>query len=270
LRQRAAQVRQESELLHEGRRNLLSLAETPIEMGKARLILLRSDSALGTGATISQLLERGYLFVVKGRDARTARKLALQIVPNEWQRVDAHLRAAEAHATRIQDCPFDVRLVVCERIHEHGQVSYYVLVTNLPMSTYATVALVHFYNARQTIEAFNKVVDNVLYLTHLRTGSIIANEAVAQFAMLAHDFLSWSAHRFFTGTPYEGIAIRELVQKGLHVIARVSWSLPTICRLEFTQDSPYARAFVTGAQGTHGQLPLPLDFSAPAGTRKIE
>jgi hypothetical protein len=270
LQQRVAQVRQEAELLHEGCRNLLSLAETPIEIGKVRLILLRSDSALGAGETISQLLERGYLFIVKGRDARTARKLAPQIMPNEWQRVDAHLRAAEAHTTRIHGCPFDVRLVVCERTNERGQVSYYVLVTNLPSSTCATVALVQFYNARQTIEAFNKVVDNVLYLTHLRTGSITANEAVAQFAMLAHDLLSWSAHRFFTGTPYEGIAMREWVQKGLHVIARVSWPQPNICRTEFTQDSPYARAFVTGTQGTNGQLPLPLDFSSPAGARKIE
>jgi hypothetical protein len=270
LRQRAAQVRQEAELLHEGCRNLLALAETPIEIGKVRLILLRSDSALGAGETISQLLERGYLLVVKGRDARTARKLAAQILPNEWQRVDAHLRAAEAHTTRIHGCPFDVRLVVCERTNERGLMSYYILVTNLQVSTYAAVALVQFYNARQTIEAFNKVVDNVLYLTHLRTGSITANEAVAQFAMLAHDFLSWAAHRFFTGTPYEGIAIREWVQKGLHVIARVSWPLPNVCRTEFMQDSLYARAFVIGAQGTNGQLPLPLDFSAPAGTRKIE
>lgn len=262
LRRRVAQVYQEAELLQEGCRNLLALAETPIEIGKVRLILLRSDSALGAGETVSQLLERGYLLVVKGRDARTARKLAAQIMPHEWQRVDAHLRAAEAHTTRIHGCPFDVRLVVCERTGERGQVSYYILVTNLPTSTYAAVALVQFYNARQTIEAFNKVVDNVLYLTHLRTGSITANEAVTQFAMLAHDLLSWSAHRFFTGTPYDGIAIRELVQNGLHIIARVSWPQPNVCRTEFTQDSPYAHAFVTGPQGTNGQLPLPLDFSA--------
>jgi hypothetical protein len=269
LRQRVAQVRHEADLLHEGSRNLLALAETPIEIGKVRLILLRSDSALGAGETISQLLERGYLLVVKGRDARTARKLAPQIMPNEWQRVDAQLRAAEAHTTRIHACPFDVRLVVCERTNEQGRVSYYVLVTNLPISTYATVALVQFYNARQTIEAFNKVVGNVLYLTHLRTGSITANEAVTQWAMLAHDFLSWSAHRFFTGTPYDGIAIRELAQKGLHVIARVSWPQPNVCRTEFTQDTPYARAFVTGPQGTNGQLPLALNLTA-AAERKIE
>ncbi len=209
------------------------------------------------------------MFVVKGRDARTARKLAAEIVPNEWQQVDAHLRAAEAHATRIHQCPFDVRVVVCERTNERGQVSYYALVTNLSLNTYGTVALVLFYNARQTIEAF-KVVGNVLYLTHLRTGSITANEVVAQFAMLAHDVLSWSAHRFFAGTPYDGIAIRELVQKGLHVIARVSWPQSNVCRTEFTQDTPYARAFVTGPQGTNGQLPLALNFSATAAERKTE
>lgn len=268
LQQRAAQARQEADLLREASRTLLAMAETPIEIGKVRLILIRSDSALGAGETITLLLERGYLFVVKGRDARTARKLAADILPHEWQRVDAHLRTAEATCTRIRGCPFEVRLVVCERTPDSGRVSYYILVTNLPINTYATVALVQFYNARQTIEAFNKVMGSVLYLTHLRTGSITANEAVAQLAMLAHDFLSWSADRFFTGTPYDGIAIRELVQKGLHVIARVSWPQPTICRVEFTQDNSYARAFVAGPQGTNGQLLLPLGFNAPANERK--
>ena len=143
------------------------------------------------------------------------------------------------------------------------------MVTNLPISTYGTVDLVGFYNARQTIEAFNKVIGNVLFLDHLRTGSITANEAVAQLAMLGHDFLSWSAHRFFAGTPHDGLAIREWVQKGLHVIARVSWPQPNLCRTEFALESSYACAFVAGPQGAYGQRPLPLDYGprpAPAKT----
>ena len=268
--QRAQQAREEAEVLREGARNRRRLAETPIELGKVRLIVLRADSGLGTGDTITTMMEYGYLFAVKGRDARTARKLATAIGPHDWQRVDAHLRAAEAKSTRVASCPFDVRLVVCERTGDQNRVSYYVLVTNLPRSTYATVDLVAFYNARQTIEAFNKVIGNVLYLDHLRTGSLTANEAVAQLTMLGHDFLSWATHRFFTGTPYEGIAIRELVQKGLHVIARVSWPDPYLCRTELALDSPYACAFVAGAQGANGQRPLPLDFSPRLAGRKTE
>jgi Transposase DDE domain group 1 len=258
--QRAGQARQEAELLREGSHNLIALAETPVAIGQVRLIVLRADSGLGNGETITVLLERGYLVVVKGRDARTARKLAAAILTPEWLRVDAHLRAAEAKSTRVTGCPFDVRLVVCERTADRGRVNYYVLVTNLPISTYGTVALVAFYNARQTIEAFNKVIGNVLYLDHLRTGSITANEAVAQLAMLGHDFMSWSTHRFFAGTPYAGMAIRELVQKGLHVLARVSWPQPNICRTELALDNPYAHAFVAGPQGANGQMPIPLDF----------
>jgi hypothetical protein len=262
-RQRAQQAREDAEMLREGARNRRRLAETPIELGTVRLIVLRADSGLGTGDTITTMMECGYLFVVKGRDARTARKLTTAIGPHDWQRVDAHLRAAEAMSTRMPSCPFDVRLVVCERTSDQNRLSYYVLVTNLPLSTYGTVALVAFYNARQTIEAFNKVMGNVLFLDHLRTGSLTANEAVAQLAMLGHDFLSWATHRFFTGTPYEAIAIRELVQKGLHVIARVSWTHPNLCCTELALDSPYACAFVTGAQGANGQLSLPLDASPP-------
>jgi hypothetical protein len=265
----AGRARQEAELLREGSHNLMKLADRPVAVGQVRLIVLRADSGLGTGETITVMLERGYLVVVKGRDARTARKLAAAILTPEWLRVDPHLRAAEAKSTRVTGCPFDVRLVVCERTADRGRVSYYVLVTNLPISTYGTVALVAFYNARQTIEAFNKVIGSVLYLDHLRTGSITANEAVAQLAMLAHNFLSWSTQRFFAGTPYAGIAIRELVQKGLHVLARVSWPQPNICRTELALDNPYARAFVAGPHGVNGQLSIPLDFgqkSTPPGT----
>ena len=258
--QRAGQARQEAELLREGSHNLIALAETPVAIGQVRLIVLRADSGLGSGETITVMLERGYLVVVKGRDARTARKLAGSILASEWQRVDAHLRAAEAKSTRVTGCPFDVRLVVCERTADRGRVSFYVLVTNLPISSYGTVALVAFYNARQTIEAFNKVIGNVLFLDHLRTGSITANEAVAQLAMLGHNFLSWSTQRFFAGTPYAGMAIRELVQKGLHVLARVSWPQPNICRTELALDNPYARAFVAGPHGSNGQMSIPLDF----------
>jgi hypothetical protein len=109
------------------------------------------------------------LFLIKGRDAHTVCKLAAEISPNQWHRVDAHLRPAEAHTARVHRCPFDIRVVVCERTNGRGQVYYYALMTNLPFDTFGIVALV--LHARRTIEAFNKVVDNVLYLTHLRTGS---------------------------------------------------------------------------------------------------
>jgi hypothetical protein len=266
--QRAGQARQEAELLREARHNLIALAETPVSVGQVRLIVLRADSGLGSGETITVMLERGYLLVVKGRDARTARKLAGSILASEWERVDVHLRAAEAKSTRVTGCPFDVRLVVCERTAARGRVSFYVLVTNLPRSTYSTVALVAFYNARQTIEAFNKVIGNVLSLDHLRTGSITANEAVAQLAMLAHNFLSWSTQRFFAGTPYAGMAIRELVQKRLHVLARISWPQPNTCRTELALDNPHARTFVAGAQGSNGQLTIPLDLGQKSTSAK--
>ncbi len=224
----------------------------------------------GTGEITTRLLERSYLFVIKGHDSRTARHLAADLPAWAWQRVDTHLRAAEAHATRITGCPFEVRLVVCERTNDCQPPGYYFLITNLAQRTYGTVALVGFYNGRQTIEAFNKVLGHVLFLDHLRTGSITANEGVAQMSMLAYDFQSWSAHRFIDGTPYAGIAIRELVEKGLRVVARVSWPQPGLCRTELSWDSPYTCAFVAGPQGAAGQLALPLDLNRPRAGPKTD
>ncbi len=244
-------------------RALLALAERPVALGQTRLILLRGDAGLGTADTITVLCERGYLFVLKGRDPRTAHKLDESVAPAAWQCIDAHLRAAEVSRQKLAGCPYAVRLVLCERTDAKGRVSHCFLVSNLPVQTYDTLELVRFYNGRQTIEAFNKVIANVLFLRHLRTGSIVANYAVAQLAMLAHDFLSWSAHTFFASSPYEGIAIRELVQKGLRVVARVTWPPPNFCRTELSAESAYAQAFVTGPQGTAGQPLLPFVFDAP-------
>jgi hypothetical protein len=248
---------------------LLELAERPVALGQTRLILVRGDAGLGTADTVTILSERGYLFLLKGRDPRTAHTLLASVAPADWQRVDSHLRATEVLGHLLTGCPYAVRLVLCERTDPKGELSHYFIVSNLPASTYDTPALVRFYNGRQTIEAFNKVIGSVLFLRHLRTGSIVANYAVAQMAMLAQDFLSWAAHAFFTGTPYEGIAIRELVQKGLRVVARVTWPQPGLCRTELSAESPYAQAFVTGPRGTARQPALPLVFdSAPEHPKK--
>jgi hypothetical protein len=271
LTEKVMEAERQAALADEEAQGLLTLAQTPILFGGTRVIILRGDASVGSGDSVTIVMEHGYLFVFKGRDARTARKLAEPISEAEWQQVDSHLRAAEAKTTHLTDCPYPVRLVVCERADEAGEKGYYFLVSNLLFSLYDTVELVRFYNRRQTIEAFNKVVGNVLWLTHLRTGSIVANYAVAQMAMLAHDFLSWVGHIFFTGTEYEGIAIRELVEKGIRVIARVTWPEPDVCRTELAMTSPYACAFVAGPKGANGQQVLPLEFSgAPRQASETE
>jgi len=262
LTAKVKQAEGQAALWDEEAQGLLTLAQTAVVLGQARVIILRGDAGVGPGDSVTSVMERGYLFVLKGRDARTARKLARAITAADWQQVDSHLRAAEAKTTKLTNCLYPIRAVVCERTDETGEKSYYFLVSNLAVSAYDTVELVKFYNKRQTIEAFNKVVGNVLWLNHLRTGSIIANYAVAQLAMLAYDLSSWSSHAFFAGTEYEGIAIRELVEKGIRVIARVTWPQPDVCRTELARTSAYARAFVAGPQGANGQLVLPLDFSA--------
>jgi len=271
LTEQVREAARQAALADEEAQGLLTLAQTPLLFGQARLIILRGDASVGSGDLVTIVMERGYLFVFKGRDARTARKLAEPITAAEWQQVDSHLRAAEAKITHLTDCPYPVRLVVCERTDKTGEKGYYFLVSNLLVGLYDTVELVRFYNRRQTIEAFNKVIGNVLWLTHLRTGSIVANYAVAQMAMLAHDFLSWSGHAFFTGTEYEGIAIRELVEKGIRVIARVTWPAPAVCRTELALTSPYACAFVAGPKGANGQQVLPLEFNeAPRQASETE
>jgi hypothetical protein len=132
----------------------LELALRPIALGQTRLILLRGDAGLGTADTVTLLNERGYLFVLKGRDPRAAHRLADLVAPGDWQCADSHLQAAEVVGQKLTGCPYALRLVLCQRTDAKEHVSHYFLVSNLPVETYSTVESVKFYNGRQTIEAF--------------------------------------------------------------------------------------------------------------------
>lgn len=255
---KAIELQEQAALLREGANNLLALANSPPELGAGRVILIRGDASLGSGETAMILMERGYLFVLMGYSAKLAHKLAGKITASEWRTVDPTLRVAEAKTRFVAHCPYALRIIVRERTKQDGRVEYSYQLDNLPPSLGDMVEVVQFYNERQTIEAFNKVVGNVLNLNHLRTGSIVSNMAVAQMGMLAHTFLSWAAHEFFAGTPYEGIGIRELVEKGIRVIARVSWPESQRCHTELATSSPYAQAFVSGPKCPDGQLVLPF------------
>lgn len=125
LRERAVRAQREATALREEAQTLLELAAQPVSLGQSRLILLRGDAGLGTADTITILAERGYLFVLKGRDPRTAHKLVNLVKPADWQRVEAHLRAAEIMGHPLTGCPYPVRLALCERTNDKGKVSYY-------------------------------------------------------------------------------------------------------------------------------------------------
>jgi len=125
-----AQVKQaegQAALWDEEAQGLLTLAQTAVVLGEARVIILRGDAGVGPGDSVTSIMERGYLFVLKGRDARTARKLAGAITAADWQQVDSHLRAAEAKTTKPTNCLYPIRAVVCERTDETGEQSYYFL-----------------------------------------------------------------------------------------------------------------------------------------------
>jgi len=243
---------------------LRTLAQERPESFVPRFIILRGDSHSGTAAVVTDLYEAGYYFVFKGYSTDTAVMLAQEIPdPNDWLPVDSTLRVAEAKRTQIMGCPFPLRIVVGRRSHDNEPDTYFHLLSNLPISFLDTVELAHFYNGRQTIEAFNKVSGHVIHFRHLRTHRLVPNEAFVQLGLLAYDFWSWSSDEFFAGTEYEGIGMRELVTKGLHVMSRVTWQ-GNECITELSVRSSYAQAFVKGPSSPAGQLPLPLFGQATA------
>lgn len=101
--------------------------------------------------------------VVKGYSTQQSKNLAKSIQEHQWQEINIQVHVAEVPVST------DLRIIVCEFIGKDGQIKYSHLLTNIKADEMDTVELFHFYNKRQTIEAFFKTCKEVYGMKNLRT-----------------------------------------------------------------------------------------------------
>ncbi|MCL0060612.1 transposase [Dehalococcoidia bacterium] len=234
-----------------------------------RAILIRGDAGFGSIDKIMLLLDLGYDFLLKGYSPHTARNLAQGIAENEWIPFNGATSVAELGAIRLPECRYAVRTVLGRsKTPRCKSYQYFHLVATIPEKVKSPIALLRFYNARQTIEAFIKTGKNVLNLKHFRVRNFYGIEFTLMLGLLAHNFMSWARRDIFAGTPLARMGIREFVEQAMRVPARAEFLGMDTFITVFPETSLYAQALVQAIERkSSAQLALP--FTEPEKNKRV-
>ena len=76
----------------------------------------------------------------------------------------------------------------------------------------SAVEIFHFYNKRQTIEAFFKMAKNVYHIKNLRTSKFYGIYGFLWLVFITHNLISWFKSTVLHGTELENVGVRVLVK----------------------------------------------------------
>lgn len=128
------------------------------------LLILRADSGYGSDEGVRMLKATNAQFIVKGYSSKRTKNLAKNVKREEWVEIDEFVDVYEIPSQG------DLRIILV-RIVEKDGVKHTYLATNIPSEDMSAKDLFHFYNGRQTIEAFIKTCKNTYGIKNLRTKS---------------------------------------------------------------------------------------------------
>lgn len=170
-------------------------------------LILRTDSGFGSSDNVERLLSiSGLKFVTKGYSTVAAKNLAKNIDYSEYTQVDK--------AAWVYELPTSstVRYIIVQTLSSKGKVKYSLLITNIPLEDMSAVELFHFYNKRQTIEAFFKMAKNVYHIKNLRTSKFYGIYGFLWLVFITHNLISWFKSIVLHGTKLESLGVRALVK----------------------------------------------------------
>ena len=149
-------------------------------------LILRTDSGYGSVDNVEKLRSIPKLkFVTKGYSPKTASNLAKNIDYAEYIQADK--------AAWVYELPQNngVRYIIVQTLSSKGKLKYSLLITNISNNDMSAVQLFHFYNERQTIEAFFKMAKNVYHIKNLRTSQFYGIYGFLWLVFITHNLISW-------------------------------------------------------------------------------
>lgn len=206
------------------------------------------DSGYGSDDNICMIKDK-VLFVAKAYSTVRATNIAKSIKKTDWEEVDGCVDLYELPAAE------GLRHVIVRTLTGKGDFEYTMLVTNIPRNQVSAVELFHFYNKRQTIEAFFKKCKNVYHTKNLRTKKFDGIHAFLWIVFITHNLLSWFKGIVLSETNLEDIGTKTLIDKLGSIVAEVRIK-PDSIELTFPQISVLARKFVECLQPKYEQLSL--------------
>lgn len=170
-------------------------------------LILRTDSGFGSTVNVEKLLSIPKLkFITKGYSTKTASNLAKGIDYAEYIQAD---KAAWVYELPQTD---NLRYIIVQTLSSRGKVKYSLLIANINLNEMSASELFHFYNERQTIEAFFKMAKNIYQIKNLRTRKFHGIYGFLWLVFITHNFISWFKSTILYGTEFENMGVRALIK----------------------------------------------------------
>lgn len=184
------------------------LSKYPDQIRQERLIV-RLDSGYGASKNIAYLANlKGLKFVAKGYSTTQAAKIAKTVPFGSYTKAD--------EATWVYELPSlenGVRRILVQILGTKGELTYTILFTNIARDKLSPVEAFHFYNGRQTIEAFFKMAKNTYGIKNLRTRKFYGIYSFLWMVFMTHNLITWFRATKLYGTKLEGVGVKTLVKK---------------------------------------------------------
>lgn len=171
-------------------------------------LILRTDSGFGSTHNIEKLCSIPKLkFITKGYSTINASNIAKNIDYSEYTQAD--------EAAWVYELPENkgLRNIIVQTLSPNGKIKYSLLITNINKAEMNAVEIFHFYNKRQTIEAFFKMTKNVYNIKNLRTSKFYGIYGFLWLVFITHNIISWFKSTTLYGTELENVGVRVLVKR---------------------------------------------------------
>jgi|LFRM01.1.fsa_nt_gb hypothetical protein len=218
------------------------------DVAKEHRLILRIDSGYGSDDNINKIRDK-VLFVAKAYSTVRAANIAKTIKKEDWKEVNGCVDVFELPIMK------GLRHIVVRTLTSKGSFEYTMLVSNIPSGRMSAIEMFHFYNKRQTIEAFFKTCKNVYHIKNLRTRKFNGIYAFLWFVFISHNLLSWFKSIVLSGTELEGVGTKTLIEKLGFITAEVKQTAQTII-VTLPGINALARKFVDCMQPKYEQISL--------------
>jgi hypothetical protein len=213
-------------------------------------LILRADSGYGSDDSVEIFKATKAKFVVKGYSSQRAKNLASKVKKDDWEEIDECVDVCELP----RQC--DIRIILV-RVLEKDGVKHTYLATNIPRSDMSAKDLFHFYNGRQTIEAFIKTCKNTYGIKNLRTKCFLGIYGFLWLVFITHNLISWMKATVFAETEFGELGVDTIVRKFGSISAEVTETHNHI-DIKLPSLSNLARLFVDALNPKYIQLEIPL------------
>lgn len=190
--------------------SLVSSISTKLpEQLKNGSVILRADSGYGAVKNIEKLMAiKGLRFILKGYSTKKAADMAKAVSFDSYEKADDSAWVFELPQTDNR-----LRTILVQILGSKGDLTYTLLHTNINKSKLSAVEAFHFYNGRQTIEAFFKTAKNVYGIKSLRTKSFYGLYSFLWLVFMTHNLISWFRIIKLQGSELSNVGIKTLIKK---------------------------------------------------------